>query len=75
MYIYNIIILYIYIAYIYIYIHYIYKNDLITFYIYFIYLLIYLTGEKKVNSELKCPSINQLIKEKQNTQKNNDIFM
>ena len=29
-------------------------------YLFFICLFIYLTGEKKVNSELNCPSINQL---------------
>ena len=31
---------------------------------FYFYLFIYLTGEKNVNPGLKCPSINQLIREK-----------
>ena len=35
-----------------------------TFYFHFIFLFIFLTEEKTVNPELKCPSINQLKREK-----------
>ena len=33
-------------------------------YLFFVLSYFFLTGEKKVNSELKCPSINQLKKQK-----------
>ena len=41
-----------------------------------LFIFYFLTGEKKVNPELKCPSINQLKREKKlNTRKNNDILI
>ena len=39
-----------------------------TFYYYF------LTGEKKVNPQLRCPSINQLKRNKLSTRKNTDTL-
>ena len=41
----------------------------------FVFIYFFLTGDNKVNLELKCPSISQLMREKLNTRKNNDTII